>query len=137
MSDGGFASLAKSTEKMARITRKQKEVAELLRREISNIVLRDLNDPRMGFVAITRVEPAKDFRSAKVYITVRGSDAEMQESLDILNHARGYVQHLIGERLTLRFTPVLEFLKDEELVRARRVERLIDEVREEDKEAGL
>lgn len=114
-------------------TRKQKELSELLRREVSSIILHRLNDPRMGFVTVTRVEAARDMRSAKVFVTVRGSEEEIGGTLESLRHARGYIQHLLAERLTIRYTPVLSFEEDEELLEARRVSRLIDEVREEDK----
>lgn len=117
-------------------TRKQKEVSELLRRELSGILLYELNDPRMGFVTVTRVETAKDLQSAKVFITVRGSEQELEDTLQGLEHARGYVQHLVGERLPIRYTPVLEFLEDEDLARARRISNLIDEVRKQDRAAG-
>ena len=117
--------------------RKQKELAELLRREISHILLRELNDPRMGFVTVTRAEVSGDLRSAKVFVTVRGSAGEVSRTMHGLRHARGYVQHLVGERLSIRYTPVLEFLEDEELGRAMRVTKLIDQVRQQDKTAGL
>lgn len=114
-------------------TRKQKEVSELLRREVSSILLHRLNDPRMGFVTVTRVEVTRDLRSATVFVTVRGSTEELESTLDGLSHAGGYIQRLLGERLPLRFTPVLSFEQDEELLEAQRINRLIDDVREEDR----
>jgi len=118
---------------MAVGTRKQKELAELLRREISRILLYELNDPRMGFVTITRVEAARDLRSARVYLTVRGSQSDLSKTLHGLAHARGYVQHLIAMRHSLRYTPVLQFFEDEELQRVMRLTKLIEEVRARDK----
>jgi len=109
-------------------TRKQKETAELLRREISNIILYELSDPRPGFLTLTRLQLAGDYRSAKVFVTVRGSAEEVRHTLEALRHAHGHIQALIAERLTLRYTPVLEFLEDVEMNEALRVNRLIDEV---------
>ena len=120
---------------MATETRKQKELGELLRREISHILLFELKDPRMGFVTVTRVEAARDLRSARVYLTVRGSEGDLSKTLHGLVHARGYVQHLIGTRHTLRYTPVLEFRQDEELQKVMRLTKLIDDVRAQDKSA--
>ena len=117
-------------------TRKQQEIAEMLRRQISNIALYELRDPRVGFVTVTRIELAGDFRSAKVYVTVRGSRADVSKSLGALRHARGRIQGLIGERLELRYTPLLEFVEDIELDKALRVDRLIDEVMRQDEESG-
>ena len=117
-------------------TRKQQEIAELLRRQVSNIALYELRDPRVGFVTVTRLELAGDFRSAKVYVMIRGSRADVSKSLGALKHARGRIQGLIGDRLKLRYTPLLEFVEDKELGQALRVDRLIDEVRRQDEESG-
>jgi len=116
-------------------TRKQLEIAELLRRKISGIVLHELRDPRMGFVTITRLELSGDLRSAKVFVTVRGSRGDVSKSLAALQHARGHIQGLIGSRIKLRHTPLLRFIEDKELGEALRVDRLIDEVRRQDVES--
>lgn len=112
-------------------SRRQKEIAELLRREISHVILRELSDPRRGFVTVTRVCVAGDYRSAKVYVTVRGGETDVRRTMQALVHARGHVQALVGGRLTLRWTPVLEFIEDRELVRALRVDKLLDRVSRE------
>ncbi len=114
-------------------TRKQKEISELLRREISSIILHELSDPRMGFVTVTRVEVASDYRSAKVYATVRGPGEELRRTLDALTHARGHIQALVADRIKLRHTPVLQFIEDKALLEALRMNQLIDKVRAEDR----
>ncbi len=111
-------------------SRKHMEIAELLRREISCIILYELSDPRMGFVTITRLHLARDHRSAKVFVTVRGSETDAGNTLMGLANARGHIQALIGDRLKLRYTPVLAFVRDEELGKALRVDRLIDQLRD-------
>jgi len=115
-------------------SRKHKEISELLRREISNIILCEVKDPRVGFVTVTRVVLAGDRRSAKVYFTARGSEEDTDTSTNALQHARGHIQGLVGDRLKLRFTPVLHFVEDKELRDALRVDRLIEQVRTEDTE---
>lgn len=114
------------------VTRKQKEIEELLRREISSIIVRDLKDPRIGFVTVTRVRVGGDFRTGKVYLTIRGSQEEREETLDALAGARGRIQGLVSNRIKMRNTPVLTFLEDEEVLEALRVDRLIDEVMSEE-----
>ncbi|MGD2174959.1 MAG: 30S ribosome-binding factor RbfA [Candidatus Brocadiaceae bacterium] len=114
--------------------RKKRRIEELLRRELSNIVLYELKDPRTGFVTITRVELSGDQRSAEVLLTVRGPQEQTSETLAALRHARGYIQGLIGERLVLRYTPVLSFSEDSEVREAMRIEELIDRARREDRE---
>jgi ribosome-binding factor A len=114
--------------------RKKKRIEELLRRELSGVILYEMKDPRAGFVTLTRVELSEDQRSAKVHLTVRGSEKEVQQSLRTLHRARGYIQGLIGKRLSLRFTPVLTFEEDREVRETLRLERLIDQARREDRE---
>jgi ribosome-binding factor A len=114
--------------------RKKKKIEELLRRELSMIILYELKDPRPGFITLTRVELSEDQRSAKVRLTVRGTDDEVRTTLRALEHARGYVQALVGRRLKLRYTPVLKFLEDAEVLQAMRLEKLIDQARREDRE---
>jgi ribosome-binding factor A len=115
--------------------RKKKRIEESLRRELSSIILYELHDPRTGFVTITGVELSEDSRSAKVLVMVRGAREDTEMTLRSLDHARGYVQSLIGTRLRLRYTPVLRFAEDKELQRVLRVERLIDQARKDDRKA--
>ncbi|MFW6044674.1 MAG: 30S ribosome-binding factor RbfA [Planctomycetota bacterium] len=116
------------------VTRKQKEIEELLRREISSIILRDLEDPRIGFVTVTRVHVGGDYRTAKVYLMIRGDEQEKETTLDVLTNARGRIQGLVANRIEMRNTPVLTFMLDEEMLEALRVDRLIDEVMKEQDE---
>lgn len=112
--------------------RKKKRIEELLRREISTIILQEMRDPRAGFVTVTRTELAEDQRSAKVYLTVRGDEDERDLTLKTLHRARGFIQGLIGKRLDLRWTPVLSFHEDEEVLQQMRIEQLIEQARKED-----
>lgn len=114
--------------------RKKRRTEELLRREISNICLYELRDPRVGFFTVTQVELAEDQRSAKVLLTVRGSEEEVERTIATLRNARGYVQAQVAKRLPLRFTPVLSFEEDKDVLTARRVDKLIDEARRKDRE---
>lgn len=112
--------------------RKKKRIEESLRRELSNIILYELKDPRTGFVTVTGVDLSDDYRSAKVLVTVRGARQDTKLTLQGLAHASGYIQLLIAKRLQLRYTPRLRFAEDKELQRVMRVERLIDQARSED-----
>ncbi|MCK4374310.1 MAG: 30S ribosome-binding factor RbfA [Candidatus Brocadiae bacterium] len=114
--------------------RKKKRIEEMLRRELSSILLHEVRDPRAGFITLTRVELSEDQRSAKVYLTVRGTEEERDQTLQTLRRAHGYIQSLIGRRLSLRYTPVLRFREDKEVLNAMRLEKLIDKARREDRE---
>ena len=113
--------------------RKKKRIEEMLLRELSNIILFEMKDPRPGFVTVTGVELAEDQRSARVLLTVRGSDDDTRKTLRVLTHARGFMQALIGKRLDLHWTPVLTFVEDTEARQVMRVEKLIDQARDEDR----
>lgn len=108
-------------------TKRTERVARELQRELSQIVLYELKDPRIGFITITRVEPTADLKSARVFISVLGNETSREKSLDALSHARGYIQKIIGERMKLRFTPILSFHYDEELEEQFRISKIIEE----------
>ena len=75
---------------------------QLIREEISLLLQRELKDPRLGFVTATDVDVAKDLRTAKVYVSVLGSEADWQASLAALEHARGFIRNWLTPRLRLR-----------------------------------
>ncbi len=109
-------------------SRKKQETEELLRREISTIILRELSDPGLGFVTLTRVSVGGDYKTATIYVMIKGTEGERKKTLLALKRARGRVQALVAERIKLRNTPVMTFLEDAEMREALRVDRLIDEV---------
>jgi ribosome-binding factor A len=114
--------------------RKKLKIEELLKREISNSILYHMNDPRTGFISVTGVELSEDQRSAKVRVTVRGEARDIEETLHVLSRARGFLQARIADHLDLRYTPVLGFEEDEDVLKARRLEKLIDDARKDDLE---
>jgi ribosome-binding factor A len=114
--------------------RKKLKIEELLKRELSGIIIQQMKDPRTGFISVTGVELSGDQRSAKVRVTVHGEAADIQETLRVLTGARGFLQGRIGENLKLRYIPVLTFVEDEDVVKARRLDHLIDEARKDDLE---
>ena len=110
-----------------------RRVSELLKQEISQIIRREVKDPRIGFVSITDVEVSGDLRHAKVFISVYGSDQEKDETMDGLKDAQGYIRRLVGERITTYHTPEIIFRYDDSIEHGVYMSKLIDEVREEDK----
>jgi len=108
-------------------------VAKELQRILGEILLHEISDPRLGFVTITKVVPAPDLMTAKVYISVIGNDAQKKISLDVLTKAHGYIQCLIGEKLKLRNTPRIFFRYDNSLEGQIEISKLIDDAVKEDK----
>ena len=100
-------------------------VNQLIREEISHLIQRELKDPRLGFVTVTEVDVAKDLRSAKVYVSVLGSEAQWQASLEALESARGFIRNWLVPRLRLRSVPHLTFHPDRSMAHAARIQELL------------
>ena len=114
--------------------RKKLKIEELLRRELSSLIIHQLKDPRAGLISVTGVQLSDDQRSAKVRVTVHGEAADIEETLRVLTKAHGFLQCRIAENVDLRFTPVLTFVEDEDVMKARRIGTLIDQARKDDLE---
>jgi ribosome-binding factor A len=113
--------------------RRVERVGELLKQKISQVIIAEMSDPRMGFVTVTKVEAAPDLRSAKVYVSILGTEGERTRTLRGLRHAHGFIQRLIGEEIELRNVPALNFVEDPSVKRSIRISRLINEVMSEEK----
>ena len=112
-------------------TRRQRQVAELLHEEISLLIQRRVRDPRLGFVTVTGVKMSPDLRVAHVYVSVLGSDDDVQTSLESLSRAAGFFRRELGASLSLRYLPELNFRPDDTLERALRIDQLLDSLQEE------
>lgn len=114
---------------MSRVER----VASYIKREISNIILMDLSDPRLKFVTITGIELAKDLRFAKLYYSVLGETAQKAKASKALKSATGAIRSLIGQRIRLRFVPELVFKLDESCEYSLKLEKIFQELEENKK----
>jgi ribosome-binding factor A len=92
--------------------KRSEKVADLIHQEISEMLIKTVKDPRIGFVTITRVTVTEDYRLAKVYFSVAGTQEERERSMKGLNSARGYVRKELGRRIRLRHTPEIVFKFD-------------------------
>ena len=109
----------------ARMRRVDKAVREV----VSAHIAEDLKDPRIGFVTVTGVETSADLRSARVYVSVLGDEAERAAALVGLASASGYLQRLVGDELHMKRTPTLTFVHDDSVDTGMRISELIAEVR--------
>jgi ribosome-binding factor A len=103
-------------------------VDELLRQEIGAILEREVADPRIGFVTVTRVETSPDLAHARVWVSVIGTADERAASLRALERAMPYVRRELGGRIRIRRIPALHVHHDASIERGARVLRLIDEI---------
>jgi ribosome-binding factor A len=113
------------------VSRRQRQVAELLHEEISQLIQHDTRDPRLGFVTVTGVDVSPDLRIARVYVTVLGDQADVQNTLKGLASATGYFRHKMRQSLSLRYIPELNFKLDKSLEHGLRIENLLDTLKEE------
>jgi ribosome-binding factor A len=112
-------------------------VAAQLREEISQIIIRELKDPRIGMATITEVKLSPDLRNAVVKVSVIGEEDARKAAIDGLDHAKGFVRRELGSRLSnLRFAPDLHFQLDEGVAYSVRVSQLLREVQEGESNAG-
>lgn len=107
-------------------------VAELLKREISNIIQQDLQDPRLGFVTVTKVTVTKDLKQADIWISVMGDDTVKHSSIEALTHAQNRIKELLAGRIKLRFLPSLQFHLDTSIEYNAHISEIISRLREEE-----
>jgi ribosome-binding factor A len=107
---------------------RQKRLGELLKHEISDMILRDIKDPRIGFVSITDVEVSPDLRHAKVFFSVLGNESDRKSSVAGLRSAVGFMRRELGSRLRLRYVPELNILYDNSIEHGSHILELIDSV---------
>ena len=108
-------------------------VNQLIREEISHLIQRELKDPRLGFVTVTEVDVAKDLRTAKVYVSVLGSEAQWQSSLQALESARGFIRSWLLPRLRLRSVPHLTFHPDRSMAHAAHIQTVLEGLKSEER----
>ena len=108
-------------------------VKELLKREISNIIQQELQDPRIGFVTITKVTVTRDLKQANIWISVLGEGTKTkQDSVKALIHARNRIQESLAHRVTLRYLPQLQFRLDTSIEYSVHIDKVIDRLRKDE-----
>ena len=108
-------------------------VAQMVQQLLGELFARGMRDPRIGLVTITGVKMSPDLREAQVYWTVHGDPEQRKHTAKGLDNARGFLRREIGLQLKLRVTPDLHFTYDEAIDRGERIEQLIRNVHEEDR----
>ena len=114
---------------MARVSKRVDKVADLLKKEIALLIQGEVRDPRVGMASVTGVKVSRDLAHASVYVTLLGktSAEEIQEGIDALNKAAGFLRSLLAKTISLRTTPKLSFIYDDSLARGQFMTDLIDE----------
>ena len=119
------------------MSRRTDRINELLRHEISQLLARQIKDPRLrGVISITEVKTSADLRNALVLLSVMGDEATKRSALDGIQSAATFLRRELRDRISLRYTPFLKFSLDESLAEADHVLQLMDHIRD-DQQEGL
>ncbi|MCB0258557.1 MAG: 30S ribosome-binding factor RbfA [Calditrichaeota bacterium] len=113
---------------------RQKKVADRVKKLVSVVIDRKVNDPDKGFVTITHVKMSPDLRIASIYFTAFGDAAVAKKSLNALERAKNFIRNEIAPELKMRFLPELRFFVDDTQEYARQIGRLLDDMNKEDDE---
>jgi ribosome-binding factor A len=106
-------------------------VADLVKMEISDLLLKQVRDPRIGSVTITGVKVTDDLRTARVFFVELGKDQCSEDVRAGLGRAAGFLRRELGRRIRLRCVPELFFVYDPSFAYGNRIERLISEIHRE------
>jgi ribosome-binding factor A len=111
-------------------------VADQIRSEIASMLARDVHDPGIGFVTITRVAVSPDLQHARISYTALGDEKGRGNTSRALDRAAPFLRRQLGSRLRLKRVPELEFVYDESIAGQDRIEQLLNEIRAGDHPAG-
>ena len=111
--------------------RRIKRLESLVHERVALVLMRDLHDPRLGFVTITRVQIDAELAHCKVFYSVLGDEKGRRMQQELLDHAAKYVQHELAAVLTTRTVPQVRFVFDESIAGAMRVAGIIEKTRQE------
>lgn len=104
----------------------------LIKQELSNMLIRDVKDPRVKFVTITGVEVSNDLSYAKVYVSLYGSEEQQAQVWKGLQHGLGFFRTEIARRINLRVAPQLSFHRDTSMEYSAHIESLLHELKKEE-----
>ena len=109
--------------------KRSQRVSDLLRKEIADIIIYRLKDPRIGFITVTGVDVTDDIKLARVYVSVF-REGERKTTLEVLNSAKSFVRSELSKRLRMKFIPSIEFRLDTAIEYGNKIEELLKDIEE-------
>lgn len=109
--------------------KRSQRVSDLLRKEVADIIMYKLKDPRIGFITVTGVDVTDDIKMARVYVSIL-KDEERKTTIEILNSAKSFIRSELSKRLRMKFIPSIEFRLDTSIEYGNKIERLLKEAGE-------
>ncbi len=119
------------------VSRRLLKVAQAIREVVSTAIVMDLQDPRIENATVTYVEVSGDMRRARVHVSVMGDEKQQRRCLHGLQHAAGFLQRKIAQRIDTRYTPKLEFTLDEGVQHSLEIQQLLGELLPDEDEQAL
>jgi ribosome-binding factor A len=115
------------------MSRRTRQVGDLLREELDDIIRHQVKDPRVGFFTVTRVDVSPDLRSATAFVSVLGSDEEREDTITALESASGFIRRTLKPRLRMRQIPEIAFADDRSMEYAQTIAMTLEELKREDR----
>ncbi len=117
--------------------RRVSRVSSLIKREVSQMLLYDIKDDRVGagMVSIIEVDVSNDLQHAKIFVSIYGSEEAKAQTMEGLRSSEGFVRRELGQRIRLRRTPEVVFLEDRSLERGDRMLNLLNQLRDDSPES--
>lgn len=109
-------------------------VADVIQKEISQMLLESVKDPRIGFVTITRVEVSDDCRMAKIYFSVTGTVTDRESSIKGLESAKGFVRRELAKRIRMKYIPEIMFKFDPSIEYSIHISKVIQQTKKVQKD---
>ena len=117
------------------MSRRAEKVASVIQKELAEIIMRELQDPRLtGLPSITRVKVSEDLSAADVFVTVMGTAGQQSAAMHALQSSAGLMRTRLTKALTLRVAPFLKFHVDEDLKKELELQALLQKVADENAE---
>lgn len=109
---------------------RKKRLESLLKREISQIIMQEIKDPRIHFVTVTNVSLTNDYKMAHIYVSIMGDEKEKEKNLQGLKNASGFIRKLVGESIKIKYNPELIFKIDDSYEKQDKIFKILKEIEE-------
>ena len=113
--------------------KRAERMADLIRREITDLLLKEIRDPGIGFITITGVELSNDLKYARVYVSVMENDQEKRAvTFEALQRASGFFRHRVYKNLRLKYAPEIKFLPDDSIDTGFRIDEVLKKLEKDE-----
>jgi len=106
-------------------SRRQKRVSNVIKEELSRLIIESIQDSTSGLITITRVSMSKDLKNAHIYLSILGHSPK-QEILDLFNEKKGYMRKTIASKIKLKYNPLLNFFLDDSFEYEEKIQRVMN-----------